>query len=52
MIENRGQQSKTEVNAQTESSQNSSHEQTCLLLKKKIASRITETTRMVVHYNL
>ena len=35
MFENRSQQSKTEVNARTERSQNSSHEQTCFLLKKK-----------------
>ena len=35
MFENRSQQSKTEVNARTERSQNSSHEQTSFLLKKK-----------------
>ena len=34
MFENRSQQSKMEVNARTERSQNSSHEQTCFLLKK------------------
>ena len=35
MFENRSQQSKAEVNARTEEIQNSSHEQTCFLLKKK-----------------
>ena len=34
MFEKRSQQSKTEVDARTERSQNSSHEQTCCLLKK------------------
>ena len=34
MLENRNQQSKTEVNARTERSQNSVQEQTCFLLKK------------------
>ena len=34
MFENRCQQSKTEVNVRTERSQNSSHDQTCFLLKK------------------
>ena len=48
MFENRSQQSKTEVNARTERSQISSHEQTCFLLKKNIAGRIPETTRIVV----
>ena len=47
MFENRSQQSKTEVKARIERSQNSSHEQTCFLLKK-----IPETTRMVVQNNL
>ena len=50
MFENRSQQSKTEVNARTERSQNSSHEQTCFLLKN-IAGRIPETTRIVVQNN-
>ena len=35
MFENRSQQSKTEVKARIERSQNSSHQQTCFLLKKK-----------------
>ena len=52
MFENRSQQSKTEVKAQIERSQNSSHEQTCFLLKKNIAGRIPETTRIVVQNNL
>ena len=52
MFENRSQQSKTEVKARTQRSQNSSHEQTCFLLKEKIAGRKPETTRIVAHYNL
>ena len=51
MFENRIQQSKTEVDARTERSHNSSHEQTCFLLKI-IAGRIPETTRIVVQNNL
>ena len=35
MFENRSQISKTEVKARIERSQNSSHEQTCFLLKKQ-----------------
>ena len=46
MFENRSQQSKTEANARTERSQNSSHEQTFFLLKKT-AGRIPETTRIM-----
>ena len=38
MFEKRSQQSETEVNAQTERSQNSSHEQTRFLLKKTVIS--------------
>ena len=52
MFENRSLQSKTEVNARTERSQNSSQEQICFLLKKNIAGRIPEMTRIVVHSNL
>ena len=51
MFENRSQQSITEVNARTEKSQNSSHEQTCFLLKNT-AGRIPVTTRIVVQNNL
>ena len=36
MFENRSQQSKTELNTRIERSQNSSHEQTCFLLKKTL----------------
>ena len=36
MFENGNQQSKTEVNARTERSQNWSHEQPCFLLKKNL----------------
>ena len=50
MFENRSRQTKVEVNARTERSQNSSHEQTCFPLKKT-AGRIPETTRIVVQYN-
>ena len=35
MFENRSQQSKTEIKTRIERSQNSSHEKTCFLLKKK-----------------
>ena len=51
MFENRCQQSKMEVNARTERSQSSIHDQICFLLKNR-AGRIPETTRIVVHYNL
>ena len=51
MFENRSQLSKTEVNARTERSQKSSHEQV-LLSAKNIAGRIPETNQIVVHYNL
>ena len=51
MFENRSQQSKTEVNARIERSQNSSHEQTCFLIKN-LAGRIPETTQIVVQNNL
>ena len=44
MFENRRQQSKTEVKARTERSQNSSQEKT-FLQKKNIAGKIPETTR-------
>ena len=50
MFENKSQQSKTEVKARTERSQNSSREQTCFLLKN-IAGRIPETTRIVSQNN-
>ena len=52
MLKNRSQQSKTEVKARIERTQNSSHEQTWFLLKKNIAGRVPETTRIVVQYNL
>ena len=39
MFENRSQQSKTEVNARTDRSQNWSHEQSCFLLKKPVESQ-------------
>ena len=45
MFENRSQQSKTEVNARTERSQNSSHEQTCLLLKIPVESQHSSSSR-------
>ena len=46
MSENRSQQSKTELNARTERSQNSSHEQTCFLLKKKpVESHYSSSSR-------
>ena len=45
MFENRSQQSKTEVNARTERSQNSSHEQTCSLLKKNLESQYSSSSR-------
>ena len=51
MFENRSQQLKAEVNARTKRSRNSSHEQTCFLLKN-IAGRIPETTRIVVQNSL
>ena len=44
MFENRSQQSKTEVNARTERSQNSSHEQTCVL-KKPVESQYSSSSR-------
>ena len=45
MFENRSQQSKTEVNARAERSQNSSHEQTCFLLKKPVESQYSSSSR-------
>ena len=46
MFENRSQRSKTEVNARTERSQNSSHEQSCFLLKKKrVESQYASSSR-------
>ena len=47
MFENRSQQSKTEVNARTERSKNSSQEQTCLktLLKKPVESQYSSSSR-------
>ena len=49
MFENRSQQSKTEVKAQIERNQNSSHEQTCFLLEKNLYNintplRVVKTT--------
>ena len=49
MFENRSQQSKTEVNARTERSQNSSHEQTCFLLKKPVESQNSSSSRKKTH---
>ena len=49
MFENRSQQSKTEVNARTERSQNSSHEQTCFLLKKPVESHYSSSSRKKTH---
>ena len=45
MFENRSQQSKTEVKARIERSQNSSHEQTCFLLKKPLEYQYTSSSR-------
>ena len=46
MFENRSQQSKTEVKARIQRSQNSSHEQTCFLLKKKpVESHYSSSSR-------
>ena len=45
MFENRSQQSKTEVKARIERSQNSSHEQTCFLLKKPVESQYSSSSR-------
>ena len=47
MFENRSQQSKTEVKARIERSQNSSHEQTCFLLKKNkpVESQYSSSSR-------
>ena len=44
MFENRSQQSKTEVNARKERSQNSSSEQTCFLLKKTVESQYSSSS--------
>ena len=49
MFENRSQQSKTEVNVRTERSQNSSHEQTCFLLKKTVESQYSSSSRKKTH---
>ena len=40
MFKNRSEQSKLEVKTRTERSQNSSHEQTCFLLKNNIAGQV------------
>ena len=45
MFENRSQQSKTEVKARIERSQNSSHEQTCFLLKKRVEYQYSSSSR-------
>ena len=45
MFENRCQQSKTEVEARIERSQNSSHEQTCFLLKKIAGNTENDSNR-------
>ena len=44
MFENGSQQSNAEVNARTEKSQNSSHEQTCFLLKKPVESQYSSSS--------
>ena len=49
MFENRSQQSKTEVKARIERSQNSSHEQTCFLLKKPIEYQYSSSSRKKTH---
>ena len=50
MFENRSQQSKTEVKARKERSQNSSHEQTCFLLKKKpVEYQYSSSSRKKTH---
>ena len=45
MLENRSQQSKTEVNARIERSQNSSHKQNCFLLKKPVEYQCSSSSR-------
>ena len=45
MFENRSQQSKTELKARIERSQNSSHEQTCFLLKKPVEYQYSSSSR-------
>ena len=45
MFKNRSQQSKTEVKARIEESQNSSHEQTCFLQKKPVEYQYSSSSR-------
>ena len=49
MFENRSQQSKMEVKVRIERSQNSSHEQTCFLLKKTVEYQYSSSSRKMTH---
>ena len=51
MFENRSQQSRTEVKARIERSQNSSHEQTCFLLKQNLQN-LKNPLRVVKNHDI